>query len=125
MRRLVKDVDLVIHLAALIAIPFSYVAPETYVNTNCLGTLNILNAVRDSRVSRMVHISTSEVYGTAQYVPIDEKHPLVGQSPYSASKIAADQMVIAFNRPLSCLLPPFVHSTHLDHDNQQGRLFRQ
>ncbi len=98
MRSLVKDADLVIHMAALIAIPFSYVAPETYLNTNCLGTLNILNAVRDSGVSRMIHISTSEVYGTAHYVPIDEEHPIVGQSPYSASKIAADQMVAAFNR---------------------------
>lgn len=88
----------VLHLAALIAIPFSYQAPELYVDTNVKGTLNLLTAARALGVRRFVHTSTSEVYGTARRVPIDEEHPLQGQSPYSASKIAADQMAIAFHR---------------------------
>lgn len=88
--------DAVCHLAALIAIPYSYVAPDSYVDTNLKGTLNVLQAVRDLGVSRMVHTSTSEVYGTARFVPITEEHPLQGQSPYSASKIGADQIVRAF-----------------------------
>jgi NDP-hexose 4,6-dehydratase len=91
-------VDTVFHLAALIAIPYSYAAPRSYLDTNAGGTLNVLEAVRRAGVRRFVHTSTSEVYGTAQRVPIDEDHPLQGQSPYSASKIAADQMVEAFVR---------------------------
>jgi NAD dependent epimerase/dehydratase len=91
-------VDTVFHLAALIAIPYSYVAPRSYLETNAGGTLNVLEGVRRAGVRRMVHTSTSEVYGTAQRVPIDEEHPLQGQSPYSASKIAADQMVEAYVR---------------------------
>src|SRR5262245_45781815 len=82
----VNGCDVVIHLAALIAIPFSYQAPEAYVDTNVKGTLNVLQAARKANVKRIVVTSTSEVYGTAQYVPIDEKHPYQGQSPYSASK---------------------------------------
>lgn len=95
-RTLVKDVDVVFHLAALIAIPYSYVAPDTYVDTNVRGTLNICQAVREAGVGRLIHTSTSEVYGTAQYVPIDERHPLQPQSPYSASKIGADAMAMSF-----------------------------
>jgi len=87
--------DGVIHLAALIAIPYSYQAPRSYVDTNAVGTLNVLEASRRAGVSRFIHTSTSEVYGTAQYVPIDERHPLVGQSPYSASKIAADRIMFS------------------------------
>ena len=92
----VKDQEIVFHLGALIAIPYSYQAPLSYVHTNIEGTLNILQACKEEGVERMVHTSTSEVYGTAQYVPIDEKHPLKGQSPYSASKIGADKMAEAF-----------------------------
>ena len=91
-----KDVDVVFHLAALIAIPYSYVAPDSYVDTNIKGTLNICQAARDNNVKRVIHTSTSEVYGTAQYVPIDEKHPTQPQSPYSATKIAADAMAMSF-----------------------------
>ena len=86
----------VIHLAALIAIPYSYHSPETYVDTNIKGTLNILQASRELEIDRLIHTSTSEVYGTAKYVPINEKHPLQGQSPYSATKIAADQLAFSF-----------------------------
>lgn len=88
--------DAVLHLAALIAIPYSYHSPQTYVDTNISGTLNILQAARDLGIKRIIHTSTSEVYGSAQFVPISESHPLVGQSPYSASKIGADQLVAAF-----------------------------
>ena len=88
--------DAVLHLAALIGIPFSYHSPSTYVETNINGTLNVLQAARDLDISRMIHTSTSEVYGTAQFVPITEQHPLQGQSPYSASKIAADQLAYSF-----------------------------
>lgn len=88
--------DVVLHLAALIAIPFSYHSPDTYVDTNIKGTLNVLQAARELGVKKVVHTSTSEVYGTAQYVPIDESHPLLGQSPYSASKIGADQLAYSF-----------------------------
>jgi NAD dependent epimerase/dehydratase len=91
-----KDVDIVFHLAALIAIPYSYVAPDSYVDTNIKGTLNICQAAKESGNIRVIHTSTSEVYGTAQYVPIDEKHPLQPQSPYSATKIAADAMAMSF-----------------------------
>jgi NAD dependent epimerase/dehydratase len=88
--------DAVLHLAALIAIPYSYHSPDTYVDTNIKGTLNVLQAARDIGVSRVIHTSTSEVYGTARFVPITEEHPLQGQSPYSASKIAADQLAYSF-----------------------------
>lgn len=90
-------VEYVFHLGALIAIPYSYHAPDSYVQTNVSGTLNVLQAARNAGVTRVMHTSTSEVYGTAQYVPIDEKHPLQGQSPYSASKIAGDKMAEAFH----------------------------
>ena len=92
-----KDCEAVMHLAALIAIPFSYHSPDTYVDTNIKGTLNVLQAARELRVSRVIHTSTSEVYGTAQFVPITENHPLQGQSPYSATKIAADQLAFSFH----------------------------
>jgi NDP-hexose 4,6-dehydratase len=98
MAKFCDGANTVFHLAALIAIPYSYVAPRSYLDTNAGGTLNVLEAVRRAGVRRLVHTSTSEVYGTAQRVPIDEDHPLQGQSPYSASKIAADQMVEAFVR---------------------------
>ena len=91
-----KGVDSVIHLAALIGIPYSYSSPQSYVDTNVSGTLNMLEAAKRNGVSRFIHSSTSEVYGNSQYVPMDEKHPLVGQSPYSASKIAADQLVHSY-----------------------------
>lgn len=104
-----KNVDIVFHLAALIAIPYSYVAPQSYVETNVTGTLNICQACKDNNVERVIHTSTSEVYGTAQYVPIDEKHPLQAQSPYSASKIGADAMAMsyfnAFDLPLTIARP--------------------
>lgn len=96
-RRAMAGVDCVFHLAALIAIPYSYDAPESYVCTNILGTLNVMQAARDLGTARIVHTSTSEVYGSARYVPIDEKHPLQGQSPYSASKIGADKIAEAFH----------------------------
>jgi len=92
----VTGCDAVLHLAALIAIPFSYNSPDSYIETNVRGTLNIVQAARAQGTSMVVHTSTSEVYGTAQYVPIDEKHPVVGQSPYSASKIGADQIAHSF-----------------------------
>ena len=91
-----RGCDIVLHLAALIAIPYSYHSPDTYVDTNIKGTLNVLQAARDLGVSRVIHTSTSEVYGTASFVPITEKHPLQGQSPYSATKIAADQLAYSF-----------------------------
>jgi len=93
---IMKDVEIVFHLAALIAIPYSYVAPGSYVDTNISGTLNICQAAKENGSTRVIHTSTSEVYGTAQYIPIDEKHPLQPQSPYSASKIAADSMAMSF-----------------------------
>jgi len=91
-----KDIDIVFHLAALIAIPYSYVAPQSYLETNTSGTLNMCKAALEHNVSRLIHTSTSEVYGSAQYVPIDEMHPLQAQSPYSASKIGADSMAMSF-----------------------------
>jgi len=97
-RNAVRDVDAVFHLAALIAIPFSYHSPDSYIDTNVKGTMNVLQACRDYDVERVVVTSTSEVYGTAQYVPIDEKHPLQGQSPYSATKIGADKIAESFYR---------------------------
>lgn len=108
-KMLVKDVDVVFHLAALIAIPYSYIAPDSYVDTNIKGTLNICQAAKDNGDIRVIHTSTSEVYGTAQYVPIDEKHPKQPQSPYSASKIGADAMALsfynAFNLPVTIVRP--------------------
>lgn len=95
-RRMAKDCDGIFHLAALIGIPYSYVNPESYIDTNVKGTMNVLESARDFDMSKVIHTSTSEVYGSAQYVPIDEKHPLQGQSPYSASKIGADQMARAY-----------------------------
>ena len=104
-----KDVDIIFHLAALIAIPYSYIAPDSYVDTNIKGTLNICQAAKENGVSRIIHTSTSEVYGTAQYVPIDENHPVQPQSPYSATKIAADAMAMsfynAFNLPVIIARP--------------------
>ncbi len=96
-RAAMKGCDAVLHLAALIAIPYSYHSPHTYVDTNINGTLNVVQAARDLGVSKVVHTSTSEVYGTARYVPIDEAHPLQGQSPYSASKIGADQIALSYH----------------------------
>jgi dTDP-glucose 4,6-dehydratase len=97
-RDAMRGADTVFHLAALIAIPYSYRAPRSYVRTNVEGTLNVMQAAREIGVRRVVHTSTSEVYGTAQYVPIDEAHPLVGQSPYSATKIGADKIAESFQR---------------------------
>ncbi|CAN5271723.1 NAD-dependent 4,6-dehydratase LegB [soil metagenome] len=94
----VKDREIVFHLGALIAIPYSYLAPESYVRTNMMGTLNVLQAVRELGVARLVQTSTSEVYGSAQTIPMTEAHPLVGQSPYSASKIAADKLAESYHR---------------------------
>jgi NAD dependent epimerase/dehydratase len=95
-KKAVSEKEYVFHLAALIGIPYSYVAPESYLNTNIKGTLNVMQACLDANTDRVVHTSTSEVYGTAQYTPIDEKHPLQGQSPYSASKIGADKIAESF-----------------------------
>lgn len=107
---LVADQEIVLHLAALIAIPFSYASPAAYVETNIQGTLNLLQAARRHGAGRIVCTSTSEVYGTAQYVPIDESHPLNAQSPYAASKVGADQMALSFHRSFGTpvvLLRPF------------------
>lgn len=108
-RTAMKGVDWVFHLAALIAIPFSYHSPDSYVDTNIKGTLNVLQAARELETERVMITSTSEVYGTAQYVPIDEKHPFQGQSPYSATKIGADRLAESFYRsfdlPVSIVRP--------------------
>lgn len=108
-REAVKDVDIICHLAALIGIPYSYVAPESYINTNVLGTSNLLQAARDFNTEKIIITSTSETYGTALYTPIDEKHPYQPQSPYSASKIAADNITLSFfysfNLPVSIIRP--------------------
>jgi NAD dependent epimerase/dehydratase len=108
-RHITRGVDAVFHLAALIAIPYSYVAPESYVDTNVTGTLNICQAALANGVERVIHTSTSEVYGTARYIPIDEQHPLQAQSPYSASKIGADAVAMsfhnAFDLPLTIARP--------------------
>lgn len=105
----VSDCDVIFHLAALIAIPYSYHSPATYVDTNINGTLNILQAAKKHDVEKLIHTSTSEVYGTAQFVPITEDHPLAGQSPYSASKIGADQMAwsfyTSFDTPVATIRP--------------------
>lgn len=108
-KSITKDVDLVSHLTTSIAIPYSYVAPDSYVDTNIKGTLNICQAALENNVSQVIHTSTSEVYGTAQYVPIDEKHPLQPQSPYSATKIAADAMAMSFHNAFD--LPVTIAST--------------
>ena len=108
-KSLTKDVDIIFNLAALIAIPYSYTAPDSYVETNIKGTLNICQAALENNVSRVVQVSTSEVYGTALYVPIDENHPLQAQSPYSATKIGSDAMATsfyhAFNLPVVIARP--------------------
>jgi len=108
-RSIVKGVDIVFHLAALIAIPYSYVAPDSYVQTNITGTLNVVSAAKEFGIEKLVHTSTSEVYGTALYVPIDENHPLQPQSPYSASKIGADMIALSFyksfNTPVAVIRP--------------------
>lgn len=109
LRKAMQGCDIVMHLAALIAIPYSYHSPDTYVETNVKGTLNVLQASRELEVQRVIHTSTSEVYGTAQYTPIDEKHPLQGQSPYAATKVAADQLAmsyyLSFDTPVSIIRP--------------------
>lgn len=108
-KSVMEGVDAVFHLGALIAIPYSYIHPREVVETNIMGTLNILNAAKEYKPEKIIHTSTSEVYGTAQYVPIDEKHPLQGQSPYSASKIGADKLAESFYRsydlPITTLRP--------------------
>ena len=107
--KIIKDIDVVFHLAALIGIPYSYDAPNSYVDTNIKGTINMCNAAMQENCERIIHTSTSEVYGTAKYVPIDEKHPFQPQSPYSASKIGADMLAKSFynsfNLPLSIARP--------------------
>ena len=103
---LLEKVEVLFHLAALIPIPYSYQAPESYVETNVKGTLNLCQAARKGAVERFIHLSTSEVYGTAQYIPIDERHPLQAQSPYSASKIGADAIAVSFYS--SFRLPIFI-----------------
>lgn len=104
-----KDTDILFHLAALIGIPYSYIAPESYVNVNIKGTLNVLQAGLENNIGKIVHTSTSETYGTAKYTPIDELHPLKGQSPYSASKIGADKLVesyfLSFDLPVATIRP--------------------
>jgi dTDP-glucose 4,6-dehydratase len=108
-RQAMKRCDVVFHLAALISIPYSYHSPDTYIDTNVKGTLNIVQAARELGISKVIHTSTSEVYGTAHFVPITEEHPLQGQSPYSASKIGADHIAMsfyhAFNTPVSIVRP--------------------
>lgn len=108
-RKAMEDCEAVLHLAALISIPYSYHSPETYIETNIKGTLNVLQAAHEYNVSHVIHTSTSEVYGTARYVPMDENHPVLGQSPYSASKIGADQLAYSFhssfNLPVTIIRP--------------------
>ena len=104
-----KNQDAIIHLAALIGIPYSYISPKNYIETNCVGTLNIMQAARINKIKKIIHTSTSEVYGTAKYVPMDENHPINAQSPYSASKISADHIAQSFynsfNLPVVVLRP--------------------
>ncbi len=108
-KKAMEECDMVFHLAALIAIPYSYLAPSSYIDTNIHGTLNIVQAAKELEIERVIHTSTSETYGTAQYVPIKETHPLVGQSPYAASKIGADQIALSYYRsfgtPVTVLRP--------------------
>ena len=109
-KHITKDVEIIFHLAALIAIPYSYVAPDSYVDTNIKGTLNICQAAKENGVKRVLVTSTSEIYGTARYVPIDENHPKQPQSPYSATKIAADAIAMSFYNTFSLpvvLVRPF------------------
>ena len=96
--KIIKNKDIVVHLAALISIPYSYVSPKSYIDTNIVGTYNVLNSCMKNSVKKIIVTSTSEVYGTAQYVPIDEDHPLNSQSPYAASKVAADQIALSFKK---------------------------
>ncbi|CEG11154.1 NAD dependent epimerase/dehydratase [groundwater metagenome] len=109
MRWAAKDINIIFHLAALIPIPYSYIHPRESIETNTIGTLNVLMAAKENNVERMIHTSTSETYGTAQYIPIDEKHLLQGQSPYSASKIGADKIVesfyLSYGLPVATLRP--------------------
>lgn len=108
-KKAMEGCDVVIHLASLVAIPYSYHSPDTYIDTNIKGTLNVVQAARELNVEKVIHTSTSEVYGTAQFVPITEEHPLQGQSPYSASKIGADQIALSFYKsfhtPISVIRP--------------------
>ena len=108
-RKITKDVNIIFHLAALISIPYSYVSPRSYITTNVIGTLNLLEALKNSNIELMVNTSTSEVYGSAQYSPIDEVHPLNAQSPYAATKISADQLCLSYYRsfelPISVIRP--------------------
>ena len=108
-RHATKDIDIIFHLGSLIAIPYSYIHPRETIETNILGALNVLTAAKENNVEKVIHTSTSEVYGTARYVPIDENHPLQGQSPYSASKIGADKIAESFyrsfNQPVAIIRP--------------------
>ena len=108
-KKAMRGCDVVFHLAALIAIPYSYHSPDTYIDTNVKGTLNVVQAAKELETEKIIHTSTSEVYGTARYIPIDEDHPLQGQSPYSASKIGADQIAMSFymsfGTPVSIIRP--------------------
>ena len=119
--RQAKGCDAVLHLAALIAIPYSYYSPDTYVDTNIKGTLNVLQAARDLEVQRVIHTSTSEVYGTARFVPITEEHPLQGQSPYSATKIGADQLALSFHASFQTPVWLSDLSILTDQGSRQGR----
>jgi len=108
--KVIKKNDVIFHLASLIGIPYSYVSPDSYLDTNIKGTLNLLMAAKNYNIERFIHTSTSEVYGSALYTPIDEKHPLQAQSPYAASKIAADKLVESFNKSYNmptCIIRPF------------------
>lgn len=110
LEKVIKKNDIIFHLASLIGIPYSYVSPDSYLNTNIKGTLNLLMAAKFYNIERFIHTSTSEVYGSAIYTPIDEKHPLQAQSPYAASKIAADKLVESFNKSYNiktCIIRPF------------------
>ncbi len=124
-RTAMKDIEIVFHLAALIAIPYSYHSPDSYVDTNIKGTLNILQAARDANVEKVLVTSTSEVYGTARYVPIDEEHPKQGQSPYSATKIGADYLAESFYRSFGLPVTIVHRPIPMDHDNRPGLLSQQ
>ena len=125
-KEITKDMDVIFHLAALIAIPYSYIAPDSYVDTNVKGTLNICQSAKENGCERVIHTSTSEVYGTAQYIPIDEKHPLQPQSPYSASKIGADHMAmsfyLAFGLPVTVARPFNTYGPRIRAGKQFGRV---
>jgi len=122
-RKAVRGQEVVFHLAALIAIPFSYEAPESYLSTNLGGTMNVLQACLEAKVQKLVHTSTSEVYGTAQYTPIDEKHPLQAQSPYAASKLAADMLALSYHHAYGLpvvIVRPFNTYGPYQKSNQEG-----